>query len=300
MLAEKTYTEEAHVSKSKVADFFLFIKIRLASSVVFSAAMTYAFFAEQVDWLKMIMLVLGGFLVTGASNGFNQVIEKDLDKLMDRTKDRPVAAGRMSVNEGLLLASICGFLGITILWIFMNPMSGMLGALALVLYAAVYTPLKRVTPFAVFVGAFPGAIPPLLGAVAATEGFGTITFGGIVMFAIQFIWQFPHFWSIAWVLDDDYKKAGFKMLPSDTGRGKNSAFQVLVYTFALFPVVLVPFAFKLSGDISAILVTVFTVVFSIQAVKLYKSCEIADARKLMFSSFIYLPLVQLAYLLDKF
>ncbi len=299
MLAEETYAEQPQITKSKVSDFFLFIKIRLASSVVFSAAITYAIFANNVDWLKMCMLVLGGFLVTGASNGFNQVIEKDLDKLMDRTKNRPVAAGRMTVNEGLMVASICGILGISILWFFMNPMSGILGALALVLYAAVYTPLKRVTPFAVFVGAFPGAIPPLLGAVAATDGFGMITFGGLVMFTIQFIWQFPHFWAIAWVLDDDYKKAGFKMLPSEQGRSKNSAFQVLVYTFALFPVVLLPFAFKMTGDLSAVVVSVFTIVFSIQAIKLYKSCEIADAKKLMFGSFIYLPLVQLAYLLDK-
>jgi heme o synthase len=299
MLAEETYTEQPAIAKSKLSDYFLFVKIRLATSVVFSAAITYAFFAEDFNWFKMIMLIWGGFLVTGASNGFNQVIEKDLDKLMDRTKDRPVAAGRMTVSEGLIVASAFGLAGILILWIFMNPMSGILGALALVLYTLVYTPMKRVTPFAVFIGALPGAIPPLLGAVAATEGFGTITFGGLIMFAIQFMWQFPHFWAIAWVLDDDYKKAGFKMLPSDQGRSRNSAFQVLVYTFALFPTVLLPYAFKFTGSISAIIITILTVAFSIQAVKLYKSCEIADARKLMFGSFIYLPLVQLAYLLDK-
>jgi heme o synthase len=299
MLAEETYTEQPAIAKNKLSDYILFVKLRLATSVVFSAAVTYAFFANEVDWLKMLMLVVGGFLVTGASNGFNQVIEKDLDKLMDRTKNRPLAAGRMTVQEGLIVAGVFGLAGTLILWIFINPMSGLLGALAMALYAVVYTPMKRVTPFAVFIGAFPGAIPPLLGAVAATEGFGTISFGGLIMFGIQFMWQFPHFWSIAWVLDDDYKKAGFKMLPSDLGRSRNSAFQVLVYTFALFPIVLLPFAFKITGDLSAVIVTVLTIVFSIQAIKLYKSCEIADARRLMFSSFIYLPLVQLAYLLDK-
>lgn len=299
MLAEETYTNSPVIARSKVSDYLLFVKMRLSTSVVFSAAITYSMFTEKMDWGKLVLLILGGFLVTGASNGFNQVIEKDLDKLMDRTSDRPVAAGRMSVNEGLLVASLAGIIGIFILWVFMNPLAGILGALALVLYTLAYTPMKRITPFAVFIGAIPGAIPPLLGAVAATPGQGMITFEGMIMFAVQFMWQFPHFWAIAWVIDDDYRKAGFRMLPSTSGRGLNSAFQILVYTLALFPTVLLPYTFEITGPVSAIVVTILTIAFSYQAVKLYKSCDIQDARRLMFGSFIYLPLVQLAFLLDK-
>lgn len=278
---------------SKVRDYAAFAKLRLASLVVFSAALAYITGAQKIDWLQLSMLVLGGFLVTGASNGFNQVMERDLDKLMTRTANRPLPQERMSVAEGLVFASLMGIAGIALLWIFTNPLSAILGALALVLYTIVYTPLKRRTPFAVFVGAFPGAIPPMLGWVATTEGFGSIGIQGWVLFAIQFIWQFPHFWSLAWVLDDDYKKAGFRMLPTGE-RDKSSAWQVLVYTLFLVPTSLLPLFFRMSGFVSAAVILAAGIFFAWQAYKLYRDCSVKSAQQLMFGGFIYLPLVQLA------
>jgi len=211
---------------------------------------------------------------------------------------RPLPQGRMSTTEALLIAAIMGFTGIIILWVYMNPMSGILGALALLLYTMAYTPLKRKTPFAVFVGAFPGAIPPMLGFVATTSGFGEIGFYAWLLFFVQFMWQFPHFWAIAWVLDDDYKKAGFLMLPSGK-RDKASAFQVLVYTLFLLPISLTPVFFKMSGSISAIIILICGILFLWQAYNLYKECSVKAAKQLMFGSFAYLPLVQLAIMIGK-
>ncbi len=287
----------------KVSDYAQFVKMRLASLVVLSAAISFVIgsneLGEAINWTKMLMLILGGFLVTGSSNGFNQIIEKNLDKLMDRTQNRPLPQDRMSINESFVLAAIMGIVGIVVLWVFITPLSGILGTLALILYTAVYTPLKRITPFAVFVGAFPGAIPPLLGHVASTSGFGEIQFQAWVLFAVQFMWQFPHFWAIAWVLDEDYKKAGFRMLPSLGGRDKSSAFQVLVYTLFLLPISLFPVLFGMSGSISAVIISICGILFSLQAYKLYNDLTIESARKLMFGSFIYLPVVQLAVMIGK-
>lgn len=288
--------EKVEAQPSKLRDYAMLMKFRLASLVVFSAAIAYAAAVEHVNWTHMAWLVLGGFLVTGSSNAFNQIIERDLDKLMTRTQNRPLPQERITVIEAMVLASVCGIAGISILWIFMNPLSGILGLLALLLYTVVYTPLKRVTPFAVFVGAFPGAIPPLLGCVAATEGFGSVPLIGWILFAGQFIWQFPHFWAIAWVLDDDYKKAGFKMLPSPGGRDKGSAFQVLVYTLFLYPISLMPVMFHFSGFYSSLIISFCSIYFLYQAYILYKQCTVEAARKLMFGSFFYLPAIQLAVL----
>ncbi len=288
--------EKSELQTSKLRDYATFMKFRLASLVVISAAIAFAAASKELDWVKMGWLVLGGFLVTGSSNGFNQIIERDLDKLMTRTQNRPLPQERMSVAEAMVLASVTGIAGVAILWVFMNPLSGLLGLLALLLYTVVYTPLKRVTPFAVFIGAFPGAIPPLLGCVAATEGFGSVPLIGWILFAGQFIWQFPHFWAIAWVLDDDYKKAGFKMLPSPGGRDKSSAFQVLVYTLFLYPISLMPVMFHFSGFISSLIISFCSIYFLYQAYVLYKDCTIEAARKLMFGSFFYLPAIQLAVL----
>jgi protoheme IX farnesyltransferase len=301
LLAENINTAEKPVTiTSKLRDYGQFIKLRLASLVVLSAAIGFVVASHGgVDWTKMWLLILGGFLVTGSSNGFNQIIEKNLDKLMDRTQNRPLPQERMSVNESIIIACLTGILGVAILWIFMNPLSGILGLAALILYTIVYTPLKRVTPFAVFIGAFPGAIPPLLGCVAATSGFGEIKLEAWVLFVGQFMWQFPHFWAIAWVLDEDYKKAGFRMLPSLGGRDKSSAFQILVYTLFLLPISLLPVLFNISGTFSAIVIAVCGVFFSYQAYNLYKHCTIEAARKLMFGSFIYLPVVQLAVMIGK-
>jgi protoheme IX farnesyltransferase len=275
------------------------MKLRLSFLVVFSAVVSFAMASKSfssIDWTAVLLLVCGGFLVTGASNGFNQIIEKDLDKLMNRTQQRPLPQERLGVVDALIFSSISGVLGIWILWHFMNPLSGILGLVALVSYVLIYTPLKRITPFAVFVGAFPGAIPPMLGWVAATNDLGL---QALVLFSVQFIWQFPHFWSLAWVLDDDYKKAGFRLLPSPKGRSKATAIQILIYNVGLIPISLLPFAFKMSGIISAVICVVAGLFFLYKAWLLFKSGEVADARKLMFASFIYLPIVQLALMFDK-
>lgn len=285
---------------SKIADYAQFSKLRLASLVVFSAVIGYYIacgrYGIEVDWIRLTALTLGGFLVTASSNGFNQVIERESDKLMIRTQKRPLPAGRMSVTEGMILASVMGLAGITLLFVFNNALSGILGTLALVLYTVVYTPLKKVTPFAVFVGAFPGAVPAMLGWVAATSGFGHIGTQALLLFAIQFMWQFPHFWAIAWVQHEDYQRGGFHLLPSAGGRDKGSAFQVVVYTLMLIPVSLLPLMFHMTGYISAAFILVCGILFLWQAMQLYRTCEVKAASRLMFGSFIYLPAVQLALL----
>ncbi len=281
---------------SKVSSYIQFSKFRLASLVVFSAVITYIVATKgEYTGMQLLWLTLGGFLVTAASNGYNQVIEKDLDKLMERTKNRPLPTGKMSVPEGIIVASIMGISGIYILAHYFNPLTGLLGFIALILYALVYTPLKRKTPFAVFVGAFPGAMPPLIGWVAAV---GMIDVSGLTVFAVQFMWQFPHFWAIAWRLNDEYTKAGFKMLPSPGGRDKASAFQILLYSLFLIPVSLLPAAFMLSGMFYTVVAIIAGSIFAYQAFTLYKKLDIPSATKLMFGSFLYLPLVQIALLID--
>lgn len=282
----------------KVKDYAVFLKLRLASLVVVSAVICYGVAATEFSFATLIALLIGGTMLTGASNGFNEIVERNLDALMDRTKNRPLPTGRMTVLEAIILASTFGIIGVGILGYFINPMSGILGFIAMVLYAAVYTPLKRKTPFAVFVGAFPGSIPAMLGCVAATDGFGEITLLAWLMFSVQFIWQFPHFWAIAWRVNDDYLKAGFKMLPSDGGRDRSSAFQILVYNIGLIPVSLLPIFFGYTGIFSAVVAIVSGTIFALQAARLYRSLSSEDAKKLMFGSFIYLPVVQLAYLID--
>lgn len=301
MIASQTQTIDKQAGvMSKMTDYAQFIKLRLASLVVFSAVIGYFIGVHQLNveanWIQLTALILGGFLVTGSSNGFNQIIERDLDKLMTRTQNRPLPTGRMSLKEAWIIATVTGIAGIAILFFYTNILSGILGASALILYTLVYTPTKRVTPFATFVGAFPGAIPPMLGCVAASEGFGSIGMAAILLFAIQFMWQFPHFWAIAWVSHEDYKKAGFHLLPSPGGRDKASAFQVVVYTIVLIPVSLFPLLFNMCGLIGSGIILVCGVLFLLQALKLYRDCEVKSAQKLMFGSFIYLPAVQLALL----
>lgn len=289
-----TYSFQAVTAKLKA--YAAFSKLRLASLVVFSAVLSYVFAAESFSWLKMLYVVLGGFLVTASSNGFNQIIEKDLDALMSRTNNRPIPNGEMSVKEAICVAGIMGIVGVSILWFFLNPLSGLLGTLALVTYVGLYTPLKRITPLAVFVGAFPGAIPPMLGYIAETGKFGLIP--GL-FFAIQFLWQFPHFWAIAWKLDEDYAKAGFRLLPHPTGKSKSSALQIVLYTVALIPMSLTPFYFGATGWISAIIIGLTGVWFLWYAIQLFQKCTDQAATKLMFASFVYLPIVQIALLIDK-
>ncbi len=266
--------------------------------VVFSAVIGFALITKgNIDWIKAAWLTLAGVLVTGSANGFNQVIEREYDKIMDRTRMRPLPQDRMSVSEAVVLASVIGIAGLVILWLFLNPLSCILSALSIALYVLAYTPLKRKTAFAVMVGAFPGAFPPLLGAVAATGGFGTVPYEGLVLFAIQFIWQFPHFWAIAWVMDDDYKKAGFRLLPSGE-RDKATAFQIVFYTLFLILVSMVPVFFGMTSTwVAPIVILAAGILFFYPAVKLYRDCTVKSAQQVMFGSFAYLPVVQLAILL---
>ena len=282
---------------ARISDYAQLSKLRLSFLVVFSAALAFIMGSEgPVDWGKLLLLVAGGFLVTGASNAFNQVIERDLDKLMDRTRGRPLPDQRMKPLAAILAAILMGVTGLLILTLFMNPASGVLGLIALVSYAWLYTPLKRVTPFAVFVGAFPGAIPPLLGWVAAT---GTFSMGGWMLFALQFLWQFPHFWAIAWVMDDDYRKAGFELLPSKGGRNKASALQAFVYAFSLIPLCFLLGLLEFTSMHTVAITTALSAAFAWQAYQLYKECSMETARKLMFGSFVYLPVVMIVILIDK-
>ena len=281
--------------KQKLRDYSQLTKMRLATLVVFSAAMAFMTGPGDVDFVKMGWLVLGGFLVTGSANGFNQVMERELDKLMDRTKTRPLPSNRMGVNEALMVCIVTGLVGVFVLWYYTNLASAVLGLLAILLYTLVYTPMKRKSPIAVFIGAVPGAIPPLLGWVAATGNFNT---AALLLFAIQFLWQFPHFWAIAWVLDDDYKKAGFNLLPTGK-RDKGSAMQTVLYTISLIPVAVMPWVFGISGWLSLVLMLAVTFYFLFQAVQLYRDCTIESARKLMYGSFFYLPVVQIAMVIDK-
>ncbi|MFN8144532.1 MAG: heme o synthase [Bacteroidia bacterium] len=291
-----TLTEQVSLS-AKIQDYIQLTKLRLSSLVVFSAAMGYVIATNgNFIWTDFLLLMLGGFLVTGSSNAFNQIIEKDLDKLMTRTVNRPLPTGRMSVSEAMWAAILMGISGVAILWLKMNPLCGVLSLLSLLLYVAVYTPAKRITSFSVLIGAIPGAFPPLLGWVAAKNEVGL---EGLVLYSIQFIWQFPHFWAIAWMLHDDYQKAGFKMLPSGTGRTKHSAFQTLVYSICLVPMGFLPHFFQFTGLISTLLIIVCGIFFSVQAYRLYVSCEMKSAQKLMFGSFIYLPVVQIIWMIDK-
>lgn len=242
------------------------------------------------------MLTLGGFLLSGASVCINQIIEKDLDGLMNRTKKRPLPTERVTPNEALWFAMATLLVSVIILWIYTNPLTVILSIISMILYSFVYTPLKRVGPIAVFVGAIPGALPPLLGWIAAT---GTVSHEAMIIFGIQFIWQFPHFWAIAWVADDDYKKAGFKLLPSGGGKDLNTAIQIMIYTMFLIPLGLLPAKFGMTGIDSAIVATVCGVAFFAMTFSLMRTGSQKSAKAIMFGSFLYLPIVQIAYLVDK-
>lgn len=282
--------------KAKAKDYAQLTKLRLASLVVFSALTGYFFALDlnEVVFADIFYLIVGGFLITGSSNAFNQIIEKDFDKLMKRTEDRPIPDGRLSSGESFWLACGLGITGAAMLWFGLNPLSGLLGTLALFLYVAVYTPLKRVGPIAVFAGAFPGAIPPMLGYVAATNDFGLIPG---VLFATQFIWQFPHFWAIAWKANDDYTKAGFRLMPSASGKSKTSAFYILIYSIFLIPISLFPVVFTSANGWLMAVIAALGIGFAWFSMKLFFDLSEKSALKLMLASFVYLPIVQLLYLI---
>jgi len=281
----------------KIRAFIELLKVRLSLLVAFSCAFGYGLATRgNMDWQVLFMLTLGGFLLSGASVSINQILEKDLDALMIRTQGRPLPTNRLSVNEATIFTLLCLSASLIILWIYTNPLTVVLSIISMLLYSFVYTPLKRVGPIAVFIGAIPGALPPLLGWIAAT---GTITYEAIIIFGIQFIWQFPHFWAIAWVADDDYKKAGFKLLPSGGGKDLNTAIQIMVYTLFLIPLGLLPATFGITGIYSAVVATLCGAAFFAQTFSLMKTGSRQSALRIMFGSFIYLPVVQIAYLLDK-
>lgn len=255
---------------------------------------------DFTEWKNWIILIIGGFLVTSAANCFNEIIEKDLDKLMLRTKDRPLPAGRMTTGQGLVLGLIMAMMGAKLL-LELNLETGLISVFSILLYAFAYTPLKRLTPMAVFVGAIPGALPPLIGYLAAlghTAIFASIDYQvAIILFLIQFVWQFPHFWAIAWVLDDDYKKAGFRLLPSKK-RDKVSAIYTFISTLILIPVSLLPNFYGFGGYYILGVSVLAGLVFTYFAYKLYVKMDLASAKKVMFCSFFYIPLVQLVLLFD--
>ncbi len=281
------------------ADFKEITKARLAVSVVFSSIAGYFLGVSEINILSLFLLAFGGYCMVGASNVYNQIIEKDLDALMNRTKNRPIPSGRISVNEALAIAVLLTILGVVSLYA-LNPKTAMFGAISIFLYTSVYTPLKTKTPLSVFVGAFPGAIPFMLGWVAATNNFG-IEPG--TLFMIQFFWQFPHFWALAWMLDEDYKKAGFKMLPTGK-KDSGTALQIIMYTIWMMLISVVP-AFGITGRLqlsitAAIIIFLMGGVMLFFAFRLYEKRDHKSARKLMLASVSYITLMQIVYVVDKF
>jgi len=281
---------------AKLWAFVELLKARLSALVAFSCAFGYLLATEgQVQWLPFFMLIAGGFLLSGASVTVNQIMEVQYDKMMERTMNRPLPTGRVSSKEAMVFAGICLLSSLAILWLFTNPLTVCLSFLSVLLYTMVYTPMKRVGAIAVFVGAIPGALPPLLGWTACT---GKASYEAFIIFAMQFIWQFPHFWAIAWLADRDYKKAGFKLLPS-SGPNFSTASQMMFYTLFLIPAGLLPMAAGITGIVSAWTATLAGCIFFAQTISLMKNQDDKAARRIMFGSFLYLPVVQLSFLLDK-
>lgn len=288
--------------KQKIQDYKQLIKFTLSFTVVFSSVVCYLLHPAVVfEWEPVLCLFLAGLLVTGSANAINQVTEKDTDAKMQRTASRPVAAGRMSVNEASTFAAAAGITGILLMWYWFNWQSALLSAGSLFLYAFVYTPLKKVNAISVLVGAVPGALPCLIGWVAgfSDNGTGNNWTGGWVLFAIQFFWQFPHFWAIAWIAHKDYEKAGFRLLPSAKGQTRYSAMQAVIYSLLMIPTGLLPWYFNISGQTSQYIVLLANLFMVVQSFRLYTDMNTKAARRVMFSSYIYLPVVLLALLFDK-
>jgi len=281
------------------ADFKEITKARLAVSVVFSSIAGYFLGADQLSLSAILLLAFGGYCMVGASNAYNQIIERDLDALMSRTANRPIPAGRMSVNTAMAIAIVLTLLGVISLY-FLNAKTAMFGAISIFLYTSVYTPLKTKTPLAVFVGAFPGAIPFMLGWVAATNEFG-IEPG--TLFMIQFFWQFPHFWALGWMLDDDYKKGGFKMLPTGK-KDAGTALQIIMYTIWMMVISVIP-AFGITGKLqlsvpAAVLIFIMGGAMLFFALRLYTKRDNSSAKRLMLASVSYITLMQIVYVIDKY
>lgn len=274
--------------------YMTFTKFRLSALVILSALSGYLFVGAN-DGLEITYLLVGGFLVTAASNGSNQIWERELDILMNRTIKRPLPQGEMTVREALIIVAISLLSGLWMLYQ-LNLGSMLLGLASFISYVFIYTPMKRISTWAVFVGAIPGALPPMIGAVAGSDSFGLVP--GILFF-VQFVWQFPHFWAIAWVAYDDYQQGGFSLLPSKGGKNKASAFQIMIYSFSLIPFSLLPWLMGWTSDWTLMIAGPCSILFFLQSYKLYISLELKDARKLMFASFIWLPIIQFLYVFDR-
>ncbi len=287
----------ANSLRFKLKESLILTKSRLSVSVVFSGIFGYLLGWEGThDWTRIFSFSIATFMITGAANIINQIIEKESDKLMKRTQNRPLPAGNLSTKEAIFLGCVLAFTGMLLLVVYINLLSGLLCFFSMVVYGFIYTPLKKITPLCVLVGAFPGALPPMIGWVAATGGFSVIAF---IIFGFQFIWQFPHFWAIAWLADEDYRKAGFKMLPSKDGKGIQSAAQIMTYTLLLIPFGMLPAYYNLTGLTSTVIVTSVGLLFSVASLMLLIKSSDQYAKKLLFTSLIYLPLVQITLLLDK-
>ncbi|MBX2932465.1 MAG: heme o synthase [Chitinophagaceae bacterium] len=295
-------TEKSQISNtgflSKLKDYKELTKFTLSFTVVFTCVICYLLAPNIVsyNWKMIALLFIAGMFITGSANAINQSVEKDTDAVMKRTANRPVASGRMSQQEAYTFAAIIGVIGVLMMWYFFNLSSAIVSAFSLFLYAFIYTPLKTKNSIAVLVGALPGALPCLIGWVAGQDDFSA---GGWILFAIQFIWQFPHFWAIAWVAHTDYTKAGFKLLPSDKGPTKYTALQTIMYSVLMIPIGFLPYYFDLTGTISLWILTASNIAMVIQSIRLYKEMDVKAAKRVMFSSYIYLPIVYLALLADK-
>ena len=290
-------TSASFALASKVKDYFQLIKFTLSFMVVFSCVVCYLLVPNvKFNLVSVLLLFISGMLITGSANAINQAVEKDTDALMKRTASRPVASGRMTQNEAYVFAMITGLIGVLTMWYYFNFASAMLGLLSLFLYAFIYTPLKKINSVSVLVGAFPGALPCLIGWVAGADEF---SIGGWILFAIQFLWQFPHFWAIAWVAHKDYSNAGFKLLPSKTGPTKFTAAQTVIYSMLMIPVGMLPYYFKISGVTSMWILLACNLWMVFVSVILFFKMDVAAARKVMFSSYFYLMIVLLALLFDK-
>lgn len=284
----------------KIKDYKELIKLTLSFTVVFTCVICFLLVPNNSYDLKMIsILFLAGLMITGSANAINQAVEKDSDALMKRTANRPVASGRMSVTEAYTFAIIAGVLGCLMMWYFFNLTSALLSAFSLFLYAFIYTPLKKLNSISVLIGGFPGAFPCLIGWVAGFYDQPIVWTGGLILFAIQFIWQFPHFWAIAWVSHQDYTKVGFKLLPSKEGPTKFTAIQAIMYSVLMIPIGVLPHYFGMTGYSSMWILIIANLFMVMQCVRLYFSMDVKAARRVMFSSYIYLPIVYLALLWDK-
>lgn len=287
----------------KIKDYKELIKFTLSFTVVFTCVICFLLVPNNGYSLKMIsLLFVAGMLICGSANAINQAVEKDTDALMKRTAGRPVASGRMSVNEAMTFAVLAGIIGCAMMWYFFNLSSALLSAFSLFLYAYIYTPLKKINSISVLVGAFPGAFPCLIGWVAGfyNQDISWMNWvQGLVLFGIQFIWQFPHFWAIAWVAHQDYTKVGFKLLPGKEGPTRFTAIQAVMYSVLMLPIGVLPFRFNISGSTSLWILVIANVFMIVQCLRLYNSMDVKAARRVMFSSYIYLPVVYLAMLFDK-